>query len=106
VPSKFYGIAAAGRPTIFIGAENGEIARLLEANRCGFTVAAGDGEALASKILELAGDQNLCAALGARARVAFERQWDKVQALAKWEALLEAVGDRDITNEPYNGRRE
>jgi hypothetical protein len=33
VPSKFYGIAAAGRPTIFIGAENGEIARLLEANK-------------------------------------------------------------------------
>ena len=26
VPSKFYGIAAAGRPTIFIGAEHGEIA--------------------------------------------------------------------------------
>ena len=106
VPSKFYGIAAAARPTIFIGAEDGEIARLLEANGCGFTVAAGDGEALASKILELAGDQNLCATLGARARVAFELQWDKVQALAKWGALLEAVGDSDITNEPYNGRRE
>jgi hypothetical protein len=29
VPSKFYGIAAAGRPTIFIGAEDGEIGRML-----------------------------------------------------------------------------
>ena len=46
VPSKFYGIAAAGRPTIFIGAEHGEIARLLEENGCGFTVPSGDGEAL------------------------------------------------------------
>ena len=44
VPSKFYGIAAAGRPTIFIGAEDGEIARLLEANGCGFTVPACSGE--------------------------------------------------------------
>jgi colanic acid biosynthesis glycosyl transferase WcaI len=26
VPSKFYGIAAAWRPTIFIGGEHGEIA--------------------------------------------------------------------------------
>jgi hypothetical protein len=29
VPSKFYGIAAAGRPTIAICAKNGEIAQLL-----------------------------------------------------------------------------
>ena len=55
VPSKFYGIAAAGRPTIFIGAKDGEIARLLEANRCGFTVPSDHGEALANKIVELAG---------------------------------------------------
>jgi hypothetical protein len=27
VPSKFYGIAAAGRPTIFVGSQLGEIAR-------------------------------------------------------------------------------
>ena len=92
VPSKFYGIAAAGRPTIFIGAKDGEIARLLEANGCGFTVTSGDGEALANRILELAGDRNLCATLGARARFAFEREWDKEQALAEWEALLQAVG--------------
>ena len=32
VPSKFYGIAAAGRPTIFIGIEDGEIAHILEEN--------------------------------------------------------------------------
>ena len=91
VPSKFYGIAAAGRPTIFIGAKHGEIARLLEANGCGFTVPSGDGEALADRILELAGDRNLCATLGARGRFAFEREWDKEQALAKWEDLLRSA---------------
>ena len=55
VPSKFYGIAAAGRPTIFIGNEHGEIARLLESNGCGFTVPSGDGEALANETLSLLG---------------------------------------------------
>ena len=88
MPSKFYGIAAAGRPTIFVGDDHAEIARLLEANGCGFTVPSGDGEALANRILELAGDRNLCATLGARARFAFEREWDKEQTLAKWEDLL------------------
>ena len=60
--------------------------------RCGFTVTPGDGEALTERILALAGDRHLCASMGARARMAFERQWDKEQALAKWEALLQAVG--------------
>ena len=92
VPSKFYGIAAAGRPTIFIGAEHGEIGRILEENGCGFTVTPGDGEALTERILALAGDRDLCEALGARARMAFERQWHKERALAEWEALLQAVG--------------
>ena len=94
VPSKFYDIAAAGRPTIFIGAEDGEIARPLEENGCGFTVATRDGEALTERILKLAGDRDLCASLGTRARIAFERQWDKEQALAKWETVLRGVGEK------------
>jgi len=92
VPSKFYGIAAAGRPTIFIGSRDGEIGRMLKENNCGFTVTPGDGEALTERILALAGDRDLCASLGARARMAFERQWDKEKAVAEWEALLQAVG--------------
>ena len=79
VPSKFYGIAAAGRPTIFIGARDGEIARVVEENGCGFSVAPGDGAALMDRILQLARDHYLCASLGARARATFERQWDKEQ---------------------------
>ena len=52
MPSKFYSIAAAGRPTIFIGSKNGEIARILEENGCGFTVTPGDGEALTEQAPE------------------------------------------------------
>jgi glycosyltransferase involved in cell wall biosynthesis len=92
VPSKFYGIAAAGRPTIFIGSNDGEIGRILEESGCGFTVSPGDVEALTERILALGGNRDLCEALGARARMAFERQWDKEKALAEWEALLQAVG--------------
>jgi hypothetical protein len=44
------------------------------------------------RILALAGDRQLCASSGASAPIAFEHQWDKEQALAAWEALLQAVG--------------
>ena len=53
----------------------------------------GDGEALTERILALACDRDLYASMGTRARVAFEGQWDKDQALAKWEALLRGVGE-------------
>jgi colanic acid biosynthesis glycosyl transferase WcaI len=91
LPSKFYSIAAAGRPTIFIGSKNGEIPRLVEENGCGFTVATRDGEALMRRLLELASDRKLCALMGVRARAAFERQWDKEQALAEWDDLLRSA---------------
>ena len=64
----------------------------LEENGCGFTVTPGDGEALTERILVLAGDRDLCLSLGTRARVAFERQWNKEKALVDWEALLQAIG--------------
>ncbi len=39
VPSKFYGILAAGRPLIFIGDPDGELARVIGAAQCGLVVA-------------------------------------------------------------------
>jgi len=91
VPSKFYGIAAAGRPTLFIGASDGEIARLVAQSDCGFTISPGDAKALISRILQLAHDPKLCASMGARARAAFEVQWDKARALAQWTEVLKTT---------------
>jgi glycosyltransferase involved in cell wall biosynthesis len=102
VPSKFYGIAAAGRPTLFVGSPLGEIASMLAHYRCGYTVAPGDGEALADRILELAGNPQLCAEMGMRAREACEAHWDRRQALAKWEEVLLAAGSPKIITAPKN----
>ncbi len=88
VPSKFYGIAAAGRPAIFIGDRNGEIARLLAKHRCGRAIAQGDGVGLARAGLELATNPALCQQMGKRAREAFEAEFDKPLAIARWESLL------------------
>jgi len=91
VPSKFYGIAAAGRPTIFIGDRDGEIARLLARYDCGRTVAMRDGAALTRTILELAGDLANCQRMGERARRAFEAEFSKAIAVTKWRSLLEEL---------------
>ncbi|HSS63537.1 MAG TPA: glycosyltransferase family 4 protein [Gammaproteobacteria bacterium] len=88
VPSKFYGVAAAGRPTLFIGARDGEISRILEENECGVTVAPGDGEALAKLIVALASDPDTVTAMGQAAREVFEQRFDQPIALAAWRQVL------------------
>jgi glycosyltransferase involved in cell wall biosynthesis len=98
VPSKFYGIAAAGRPAIFIGDRDGEIARLLARHDCGRTVAMGDGTGLTRTILELAGDPANWLRMGERARRAFEAEFSKAIAVTKWRSLLEElVGSTSAT---------
>jgi glycosyltransferase involved in cell wall biosynthesis len=91
VPSKFYGIAAAGRPIIFIGDPDGEIGRLISKHGCGRTVKVGDGAQLAQLIREFAANPSLCRKMGERARRAFEAEFDKPIAVAKWEELLREV---------------
>jgi glycosyltransferase involved in cell wall biosynthesis len=68
VPSKFYAIAAAGRPIIAICSKDGEIARRIRQHRCGDVVAPGDIEALVKAILRVAAESALVAAMGRRTR--------------------------------------
>lgn len=94
VPSKFYGIAAAGRATVFIGSPEGEIASLLDRHQCGLSVAEGDSEGLAQAILKLAADRSLCQSMGTNARCMLERHYDKSIAIARWQRLLDEIGAR------------
>jgi glycosyltransferase involved in cell wall biosynthesis len=88
VPSKFYGVCAAGRPTLFIGDGEGEIARLIQRHKCGRSVRAGHGTGLAQTILELAVDPDVCRSMGHSARRAFDAEFDKAITIARWEKLL------------------
>jgi hypothetical protein len=53
VPSKFYGIAAAGRPTVFIGDPEGEIPLILAKHEIGVTVRPGNVDELVAVLLDL-----------------------------------------------------
>ena len=85
VPSK-------GRPTIFIGDDDGEIAHLIRCKACGVTVEVGDGEGLARAIAALAADPEGCRSMGTRAYAAFIAEFDKSIAIEHWQRLLREVG--------------
>ena len=88
VPSKFYGIAAAGRPTLFVGSLEGEIAGLLSAADAGVAVAQGDGAGLAAAILRLCDDAALRERMGRNARRLCEERFSRRGAFEHWEQIL------------------
>ena len=92
VPSKFYGIAAAGRASIYIGDSDGEIARTIRRLDAGLCVPFGDAAALAEAVRWLAAHPDRCREMGERARLAFEREFDKPIAVARWRRLLSEIG--------------
>lgn len=92
VPSKFYGIAAAGRAMIHIGLEEGEPGQLIRQADCGLVIEPGQAVLLAGTLRKLAADPAKCRALGARARHLHEHRFDRAIALKQWERIL-APGD-------------
>ncbi|MEE9588361.1 MAG: glycosyltransferase family 4 protein [Hyphomicrobiaceae bacterium] len=100
VPSKFYGVAAAGRATLFIGDPDGEIPRLLSQYACGLSVEPGDGEGLARAILALSHNPKRYQAMGRRARTLLEERFDRGIALEAWVELFDA-----LQRQPAHGDR-
>jgi glycosyltransferase involved in cell wall biosynthesis len=99
VPSKFYGALAAGRPVVFIGARDGELAQEIASVRCGATIEPYDGIGLAAFLGKLCREPALADEMGRNARAAFENRFDTVHAISKWTALLnevESVGLRAL----------
>jgi colanic acid biosynthesis glycosyl transferase WcaI len=91
LPSKFYGVAAAGRPTIAVSDLNGELAKLVSRNRCGIAVRPGDGPAFASAILALRADERLRNDLGRNARLLLETRLKRSRAFTQWRDSLNFV---------------
>ena len=86
--SKLYGILAAGRPAIFVGARDSEVAQILEDAGCGIGVEAGRGDRLAEAILSLKDNADVRHDMGTRARELFEREYDKPLAIERWRRTL------------------
>jgi glycosyltransferase involved in cell wall biosynthesis len=88
VPSKFYGIAAAGRPIAFIGDPDGELARLIAESHCGFSVNQGQADCLARKIMLLAAGPEKSLMQGQHARQMLSERFSRETAHRWWLELL------------------
>jgi glycosyltransferase involved in cell wall biosynthesis len=92
VPSKFYGILAAGRPVVFVGDPDGELARSITKSRCGYVVAIGHSDDLLAAIDGLRTATDLRLAMGLAARELLCARFSTQRALERWIALLDEVG--------------
>jgi colanic acid biosynthesis glycosyl transferase WcaI len=88
VPSKFYGIAAAGKPIIVIGHKEGELARLVQEHRCGLVFKLGDATGLAAVLLQLEREPSTAMEMGTKARQMLDAHFTRKQAFARWSELL------------------
>jgi len=96
VPSKFYGIAASGRPVLYIGSPEGEIAEIITTNQCGEAIEIGQAAAVVEFINKLADDPGLSQKMGQRARQLFESHYSKQHAFKAWWSILDELGAKRI----------
>ena len=76
VPSKVYGIMAAGRPILFIGPRAATPALVIERHQCGWQIDCGDDKSLSALLLILAQNPHLVHEAGLRARKALLEHYD------------------------------
>ncbi|MDF1563927.1 MAG: glycosyltransferase family 4 protein [Deltaproteobacteria bacterium] len=88
VPSKAYGVFAAGRPVLYQGAASGEIARVVEEEEVGVVLAPGDTEGLVEAILGQRDDSAGRAAAGQRARELAVGTYSREAALERYLEVL------------------
>ena len=90
VPSKLYGILAAGRPYIAAVDPTCEVATIARDFGCGLLAAPGDPDALAGAIAAMYDDPAATRAMGQRARAA-ALPFDRRAAVAAYYALFRRV---------------
>jgi glycosyltransferase involved in cell wall biosynthesis len=89
-PSKLYGIAAVGRPVLFIGPPHSEFALLVQSNGFGLAVSREDPAAAADAICRLRSDAGQQAALRQAAIRFWETNGRLNHAMTIWSSLLQS----------------
>lgn len=103
VPSKLYGILAAGRPFVAAVDPSCEVAEIAREYRCGVVVEPGRADQLAAGVLELYENREETSAMGRRAR---DAAWlfDRRRAVEAYHDLFVKVsGQRPLTTTMMSG---
>ena len=91
VPSKLYGVLAAGRPALNIGGRSADFNSLLNDSGAGAGFSVGDSEGVAQMIASWADQPDQVRKMGRAARELFEREFARSLSIDKWRALLRTV---------------
>jgi colanic acid biosynthesis glycosyl transferase WcaI len=93
VPSRLYGVMAAGRPVIVAADADSEIALLVQSVGCGVVVEPGRPDLLASAIRRVRDGELDLAEMGRRGREYVVADADRVIAVGRYrDVLLEVIG--------------
>ncbi|HET8644735.1 MAG TPA: glycosyltransferase family 4 protein, partial [Vicinamibacteria bacterium] len=87
VPSKLYGILAAGRAVVAQVPDDSEVAAVVREEACGVVVPPADVDALAAAIRRLAADEAERTAMGERAFAAYAGKYARARAAQRAERM-------------------
>jgi colanic acid biosynthesis glycosyl transferase WcaI len=96
VPSKIYGILAAGRPAVFVGDVAGDLARMVREQDCGIAVAVGDSERLAAELRALRDSPSRLEMMGKNARRLALTRYTSEHAVSDWLAFLDVIAPSTV----------
>lgn len=88
VPSKIYGIMAAGRPVLYIGPKGATPTRIIQQHECGWRIEPGDAAGLVRLLRQVEQNRDLLRNAGGRARRAFEKHYDKPIGVARVLSIM------------------
>lgn len=94
VPSKIYGILAAGRSVIFLGSPSTHVGRLVLQGRCGAVVDPGDADGLDRVVEELLEQPDLRHAQGGAARRILEESFEMELGVRRLLDMVVRAGGR------------
>ena len=89
VPSKVYGIMAAGRPILFVGPAGATPALTIDRHNCGWHIDNGNVFALVQLLRHLATHPDEVRIAGANARIALEQHYDLPIAVERMVRIFE-----------------
>jgi glycosyltransferase involved in cell wall biosynthesis len=91
IPSKIYGVLAAGRPVIFIGPSDSEPAAIVREGEFGYSVLPGDTQGAFQALLAAYRDHTLLERQGQAARQYFNTHCDRSIATEQFRQVLQRV---------------
>lgn len=91
VPSKFFGIAGAGRGVLCMSDGSGEIDRCITESGCGIVIEPGDARAFREALVRVAEDRSTLDRFGTRAAQWAADQWAASTSLEAWRTMIEEL---------------